>query len=235
MSPDNYEMSTKDVLGGLIGGLEDNSFAEAMKNISNEIDEYLEKVPEEDKNETIEVGTIDGYDVKTKKTIITGSVGGKDAELHIEQTKVIGKCIVVICIQVFIVQIVLSPVSYGKSAPSNGTEEDEGPRNSSTNPGRKSTVGKALADLIKAIFRLIRVEIKSTEDLVPDFEADPNRDPMSLPFITIENVNGTMVATSRDVNIYHAIKEVRHLFPSLSFTKLVTLLKLLTRFLGKLL
>ncbi|XP_021340578.1 nucleolin-like isoform X2 [Mizuhopecten yessoensis] len=80
-----------DVLGGLIGGLEDNSFAEAMKNISNEIDEYLEKVPEEDKNETIEVGTIDGYDVKTKKTIITGSVGGKDAELHIEQTKVIGK------------------------------------------------------------------------------------------------------------------------------------------------
>ncbi|XP_021340581.1 uncharacterized protein LOC110441691 [Mizuhopecten yessoensis] len=117
------------------------------------------------------------------------------------------KCIVVICIQVFIVQIVLSPVSYGKSAPSNGTEEDEGPRNSSTNPGRKSTVGKALADLIKAIFRLIRVEIKSTEDLVPDFEADPNRDPMSLPFITIENVNGTMVATSRDVNIYHAIKE----------------------------
>ncbi|XP_021340569.1 uncharacterized protein LOC110441685 [Mizuhopecten yessoensis] len=44
--------TTKDVLGGLVGGLEDK----AMKNISDEIDENLEKVPEEDKNETIETG-----------------------------------------------------------------------------------------------------------------------------------------------------------------------------------
>ncbi|XP_060067854.1 uncharacterized protein LOC132548048 [Ylistrum balloti] len=117
------------------------------------------------------------------------------------------KYIILICIQVFVVQIVLSPVSYGKTAPSNGTENEDVPRNISSDPGRKSTVGKALADLIKAIFRLIRVEIKSTEDLIPDFEDDPNRDPMSLPLITIENVNGTLVATSRDVNIYDAIRD----------------------------
>ncbi|XP_033748231.1 uncharacterized protein LOC117333181 [Pecten maximus] len=117
------------------------------------------------------------------------------------------KYMAVFCIQVFIVQLVLSPVSYCKTAPPNNTESETVPRNSSGDTGRKSTVGKALADLIKAIFRLIRVEIKSTEDLVPDFEDEPNRDPMSLPIITIENVNGTLVATSRDVNIYKAIRD----------------------------
>ncbi|XP_060067884.1 uncharacterized protein LOC132548078 [Ylistrum balloti] len=70
-----------------------NIIKEAMEDISAEIDEYIDLVPETDKKQSIEVlvETKNGYDVETKKTVINGSVGDKDAKLYIEQAKVLGK------------------------------------------------------------------------------------------------------------------------------------------------
>ncbi|XP_033749020.1 uncharacterized protein LOC117333707 isoform X2 [Pecten maximus] len=86
--------SAKDVMKSIMdylrGNENENVFDEAMKNISGEIDKYIDLVPDVDEEETTEVyqvDTVDGYDVKTENIVINGTIGNQDAELQIQENE----------------------------------------------------------------------------------------------------------------------------------------------------